>query len=627
MLHFIRERAQGWLAWFIVGLISIPFALWGINSYLGGPSEVAVATVNDESITQSEFQQAMQQYREQMRSRLGENFDPELFDNIEIKRSVLEGLIEQKLLLSSSHSLGQTVSDVALAKVIQATSAFQKDGSFDNEHYSLVLARVGLSPARYEAELRSDLLTQELISNIQQTSAITTKSLDDVIALEKQSREIGYGVISAEEQLATVTVAEEDVKQYFEEHQDRYLAPERVVVDYIELSIEQLKNEVEVNEAAVKAFYANNKDQFVGPEQRRISHILIEGDDEAALTAITEVKQRIDSGEDFSVVAKELSQDSGSAGQGGDLDFIQRGQMDTVFEEASFALENVGDVSEPVKTEFGYHIIKLTDLQATETNFSDVREQVESLYRYQEAEEIFYDKAEQLADLSYENPENLDVSAEALDLEIKTTTAFTRDGGANLLSNKKLVNVAFSEDVLANDLNSAVIELSKSHLVVIHKNQYFPSSRLPYESVAPAIKESLRFEQASAKAREQGEEILEQLKSGTPAESLFAANNWQASQAYGRMDKEVSAQVLERAFSVAKPISGPQYAGFTATNGNYIVIKVAGVKNGEPSSATQEERDGLKSQLARINGESELQAFIDSLKATAAVEVFSQNLK
>jgi len=626
MLHFIRERAQGWLAWFIVGLISIPFALWGINSYLGGPPEVAVASINDASISQAEFQQAMQQYREQMRSRMGEKFDPDLFDGIEIKRSVLNGLIEQKLLLSSSFSLGQTISDVALSQIIQSTPAFQKDGRFDSEYYGLVLARVGLSPARYEVDLRSDLLTQELISNIQQTSALTTSNLDNILQLEKQSRDVAYGVIFAQEQLGAVDIADEDVKQYFDTHQDNYLAPERVVVDYIELSIDQLKSNVDIDEDALKQFYADNEDRFVGPKQRRVSHILIEGEDETALTTITAVKQRLDAGEDFAVVAEELSQDSGSAQQGGDLEFIQRGQMDSIFEDAAFALQNVGDVTDLVKTEFGYHLIKLTDIQIEKQTFADVREQVESLYRYQQAEDLFYDKAEQLADLSYENPENLDVSAEELALEIKTTVEFTRDGGAEILSNKKVVNVAFSEDVLVNDLNSAVIELSKSHLVVIHKKKYVAASYLPYESMAPAIKESLRFEQASAIAREQGEAIMSQLKSGATADSVFAENNWHTSQTYSRTDKEVSAQVLERAFSMEKPTSEPQYSGFTATNGNYIVIKVEGVHAGNPADASLEERNGLRAQLARINGESELQAFIDSLRAEANIEIFSKNL-
>lgn len=627
MLHFIRERAQGWIAWFIVGLISIPFALWGINSYLGGPPEVAVATVNDETILQAEFQQAMQQYRERMRSRMGENFDPELFDGIEVKQSVLNGLIEQKLLLSSSYSLGQTISDAVLSKAIQSTPAFQRDGRFDNEYYNMVLARVGLSPARYEAQLRNDMLNQELINNIQQTSSLTTAGLDSVLQLEKQTRNIAYGVIVAIDQLDTVEVADEDVKQYFDQHQDNYLAPERVVVDYIELTVEQLKADVLVDEEALVAFYADNQDQFVGPEQRRVSHILIEGADDAALTTINEVKLRLDNGEDFAVVAEEVSQDSGSASQGGDLGFFQLGVMDAEFEKAAFALQAIGDLSEPVKSEFGYHLIKLTATQAEEEkSFADVRDDVESLYRSQQAEELFYEQAEQLADLSYETPENLDVAAEALELEIKTTSGFTRDGGADILSNKKVVSVAFSEDVLVNDLNSAVIELSKSHLVVIHKKQHIPASHLPYESVAPAIKESLRFEQASDKAREQGESKLEQLKSGTAAESVFSDNSWHTSQVYGRTDKEMSAQILKRAFSLAKPNNEAQYTGFTATNGNYVVVKLDAVQDGNPADASIEERDGLRSQLARVNGDSELQAFIDSLRAEASIEIFNKNL-
>jgi len=629
MLHFIRERAQGWLAWFIVGLISIPFALWGINSYIGGPAEIAVATINDEPITQAELKQAMQQYRDRMRSVLGEEFDPELFDNAEVKANVLNGLIEQKLLLSSSYTLGQYISDATLSNIIQSTPAFQKNGVFDSEYYGLVLARVGFSPASYEAELRNDMLSQELMNNIQQTAVVTESGLNSILSLEKQSRDVAYGVVSAQDQLAEINIDEQLVKDYFDANRENYLAPERVVVDYIELSIDGLKAAVEIDEQALEQFYNDNKDQFVGPEQRRVSHILIEGDDEAALTAIESIKTRLDNGESFAELAGALSQDSGSAQNGGDLGFFQRGVMDAGFEKSAFALLNEGDISTPVKTEFGYHLIKLTATQSSEgKSFVEARDELVDLYRYQQAEQLFYEQAEQLADLSYENPESLDVAAEELAMEIKTAAAITRDGsGSGILASKKVVAAAFSEDVLGNDLNSAVIEVSKSHLVVVHKKQHIESSYLPYESMAPAIEESMRFEQASAKAAEQGESILSQLKSGSDASSLFTDNNWHQTESFKRNTEGVSAQILEQAFSVAKPTTSvAQYAGFTATNGNYIVIKVSAVQKGNIEDIAAEERDGLQENLSRVIGDSEFKAFIDSLKADANIEVFNQNL-
>ena len=216
MLHFIRERAQGWVAWFIVGLISIPFALWGVNSYLTGPSDVIVAEVNGEPIQQVEYQKALQQYRDRMRNMMGENFDPTMFDNPAVKQNVLNGLIEQKLLISAGHDLGQRVTDPALFKIIKSTVAFQKNGQFDDDVYSMTLARVGLSPAQYEAQLRLDVLTQELAENTQRSVIVTDYDLNRILRLENQTREIAYGVVAAQDQVEHVVVTDEAVRSYYD---------------------------------------------------------------------------------------------------------------------------------------------------------------------------------------------------------------------------------------------------------------------------------------------------------------------------------------------------------------------------------------------------------------------------
>ncbi|MDH5357056.1 MAG: SurA N-terminal domain-containing protein [Gammaproteobacteria bacterium] len=628
MLHFIRERAQGWVAWFIVGLISIPFALWGVNSYLNGPSDANVAIVDGEPIKQAEFQQAYQQYRDRMREVMADKFDPALFEGLAVKQTVLDSLIEKKLLLAANNELGQRVRDADVNNLIQSTQAFQNQGKFDPERYRIMLARISLDPARYESQLRQDMLTQELTNNIQRTTLVMPVTIDNVLRLEKQTRDIAYGVVSAQSQLDKVTVTDEDVRHFYDKNKQNYTTPEQIIVNYLELSIDGLSKAVEVDEASLQQLYIDNKDQFVGPEQRRASHILIEGDEQAALASFSTIKQRLDTGEDFATLAAEFSQDSGSSSEGGDLGLFQRGVMEPEFEKAVFSMKTVGNISEVVKTEFGYHLIKLTEIKTPESkSFADVRDQVESLYRLQKAEELFYEQAEQLADLSYESPDSLDVTAEALSLEVKTSGAFTRDGGSGIASDKKVVNVAFSEDVLVNDLNSAVIELSKSHLIVLHKNKHIEASQLPFESVAPAIREQLRFQRASDKAREHGETILSQLKSGEAVDSLFSKNDWQPAKPYSRDNKEVSAQVLQHAFSGAKPIGDANFTGFTATNGNYIIVNVTAVNDGNPADASQEDRDGLESYLSRISGESELQAFIDSLKTDADIEVIAQNLK
>ena len=632
MLHFIREHSQGWLAWIIVSLISIPFALWGINSYMGGSGELAVAFVNDEEVTQTEFQQAMQQYRERMRSMLGKNFDFKLFDNIKIKRSVLNGLIEQKLLLSSSNLLGQTISDTALSKIIQSTPEFQKDGNFDYEYYGSVLARMELSRASFERQLRNNMLNQELIDNIQQTAIITKSNVNTVLKLKMQSRDIAYGVISVQEQLESIDISDEDMKKYFNKYRKNYLLPERVAVDYIELSMDQLKKAVTIDEEVLGRFYVDNQERFTGSVQRRVSHILIKesNNDPRALATINIITQRLNDGEYFTNLAKEFSEDNESSYKGGDLGVIKHGQFDPVFEDALFMLQGIGDISDLVHTKFGYHLIQLTEIGAGEwQSFYDVRAKVESLYRYQEAEKSFYEKVDQLTDLSYEHPESLSIPSEELEIEIKTTDAFTRDGfDIGIMNNENLVKIAFSDDVLVDNLNSSVMEISKSHLIVIRKNQYFPASPMSYEVIAPEIKELLIFEKASNRASAVGKNIIIQSKLGVMIEPFFATNNWHTTRVYSRGNKEISSQILDRAFSISKPTGAnePEYYGFKATNGNYIIIKLTAVHHGNPNYVTDKEFEDLRSNLSRVSGRSEVEAFIDSLKTTATIDIFSQNM-
>lgn len=628
MLHFIRERAKGWVAWFIVGLISIPFALWGVNSYLTGPADVVVATVNGESIQQTEYQQALQQYRDRMRNMLGDEFDPSMFDALSVKKRVVDGLIEQKLLLSVGQDLGQHISDAALFQMIRSTPAFQKDGQFDANSYSMMLARVGLSPERYEADLYSDSVRVELTNNVQHSTITTDAALNNILRLEKQTRNIAYGVVPAYSLFDKVTVTDEEVQAYFDKHQSNYQAPERISVDYVELSIDELSKSIEFDEADLQSFYIDNQDQFVGPEQRRASHILIEGDADKAIATLEDIQARLEQGDSFAALATEFSQDSGSAQDGGDLGYFQREVMDANFEEVVFSMPKEGDVSEIVKTEFGHHLIKLTGIKAPEgKSFADSKADVEKNYRKQQAEDLFYEQAELLADLSYENPDNLDVVSEELSLEIKTSQEFVREGSkTGIATNQKVVSAAYSEDVLVNDLNSAVIEVSKSHLIVLHKNKHVMASQLAFESIAPAITEQLRFEYARDLASEQGNAILAKLKSGEQASTLFAENEWHAEETLGRVSEEVSEQVLSRAFSIAKPTSEPQYTGFTATNGNYVIIRVSAVIEGDYENATGEEQDGLRSHLNRTYGESELQSFINSIRDDAEVELFEQYL-
>lgn len=624
MLHFIRDRAQGWIAWFIVGLISIPFALWGVNSYVTGPSDAVVAKVNGEEITRSELLQAVQRYREQMRQMMGDEFNPDMFDGAEIRYAVIDDLIEQRLIRSASDKLGQRISDRQIAQFIQQTPAFQRDGRFDTEQYQMVLARAGFSPASYEASLRNDLLGQQLVQNIEGSTVVSQVEVERLLKLENQQREIAYGVIKLEDFLSEVEVDESDVRDFYNANQSSYTTPEQISVDYLELSLDTVSSQIDVNDEQLQQYFIDNKTQFVGPEQRRASHILIE-DNEQAEQILAEIQTKFEEGQSFEELAEAYSVDVGSASSGGDLGTIQRDVMEATFEEAVFALENVGDISEPIKTEFGYHIIKLTDIdQSSNVDFADVKNEVALQYRRQQAERQFYDKAEELANLTYENPETLDVAAEALALEINTSGSFTRSGGSGIAENQAVIKAAFSDDVLNEDLNSQVIELSDTRLVVIRKNSYVDATLLPFDSVSPAITEQIRYQRASDLAYIQGEARLQELKSGAPANEVFV-DNWQPAAFYSRDSQNISAQILNQAFTLPNAES-TQYAGFTADNGNYVVVAVSDVQQGAIDDIEPEVRDGLVSNLTRLNGSAEMAAFLSALRSEAKIKIYESRV-
>jgi len=626
MLHFIRERAQGWVAWFIVGLITIPFALWGVNSYMTGASDVEIASVNGEPIKQIEYQRAMERYRDGMRQQMGDRFDPSLFESADTKRALLDQLVQQKLLLAANHLLGQDVSNAAVSQVIQQTEAFQVDGQFDLQRYKSLLSRAGFSPASYEAQLKMDLLGRELSQNIQRSTIVTSTDVSRIVQLEEQQREIAYGIVKAADFTDSVVIEQDAIQAYYEEHQARYTTPEQVSVEYLELSLDNLVQTVEVDDASLAQFYEDNQGQFSRSEERRASHILIEGDDATALKILAAAQHRLAEGESFELVAKELSQDPGSATEGGDLGFIQEGMMeDEAFDAALFGLASAGDVSDIVKTEYGHHLIKVTEIKGAESKpFSDVKAGVESAYRRQEAEQLFFEQVELLAELAYENPDNLELAAEELALTIQSTPLFSREGGEGIAANPKVFNMAFGDDVLLEDLNSSVIELSNTQVVVLHKKDHQEPSQLPLDVVSEQIKQVLQAEQASAKAIEAGETILAKMNASSETSALFSEGDWHEKRLVKRSEANLDYAILEAAYSMKKPEGKTVHHGFTLSNGDYAVIALSDVKSGDVNAATEQNKAGITAYMERSLGDSELSAFLASLKADADIEISPQ---
>jgi len=635
MLHFIRERAKGFFAWLIFVLIVIPFAFWGINSYFEGGSDVYVAKVNDEEISVRDFQRLLLQERAFRKQLLGADADPALLDDALIKRSVLERLINSAAVAQAADAAGYRISDAQLRAHILNNPQFQRDGRFDPQLYNRIINSLGLKEQAYEAELRHDLLVDQLIGSISSTAFITGGELDRALRLQYQQRKIAYLVLKAAAFMSDEPVPEEQIKAYYDSNLERYVIPEQVRVEYLELSASDLMGDITVDEETLRKMYQEQQSQFMVPEERRASHILIaveEGADEkteaAARKKAQEILQRLKKGESFEKLAKEFSDDPGSAAEGGDLGYFGKGVMVKAFEDKAFAMK-VGEVSEPVRSRFGYHIIKLTDIRpARGRDFEEVRATLEQEYREQKAEEIFFDLTDRLTDLAYEVPDTLDVAAQELSLTVKVSDFFSRNQGSGIAADPKVRAAAFNPDVLEAGNNSEPITIGPNHVVVLRVKDHRPVSHRSLEEVRAEIEQSLRLERARDQAAEAGQKIQQRLQSGEDPEKLAkeAGVKWQTPGFIDRQTASVPQGIVRYVFTMARPGGAPLVEGSRLAGGDYAVISLYEVKDGDLSAIPEEERSQWRQRIIRNIGLQESNAVLEAIKKRSKIEIHQENM-
>ncbi len=531
MLQEIKERAQGWVAWAIVILISIPFALWGIQSYLGGGTERVAAKVNGSKITERELSQSLQRSRMQLRERLGAAYDPDLFETGQLRAQVLERMIRDRVLLDVSYAMGMRVSDEAVRAAILAEPAFQRDGAFDKATYARVLQLQGLTPMAYEERLRSGLLSTQLARAVTESGFITDAELAAATRLQRQRRDIAYVILPQAELVPETPATAEEVQFYYDANRDRFESPERVKLSYMVLDAEALGLSEAVDEARLRAAYEERADELREPELRAVRHILLtvppHADDAEAQQVkerLVELRAEIEAGADFAAIAEADSEDPVSAAQGGDLGIVEPGMMDPAFEQAAFALDK-GVVSETVRSRFGYHLIEVTDIHGGQPKpFEEVREQLARELGRGGVENAYFELAEQLANLTYESPDSLIPAAEALDLEVETSDWIERSGGDGILGAPKVTRAAFSEDVLVRGNNSELIEPDPDRMqaIVLRVDEHEPAAVRPLDEVREEIVARLKQQQAAEDALAAAAAMVERLRSGEDFAALAA---------------------------------------------------------------------------------------------------------
>ncbi len=613
MLQEIRERAQGWVAWAIVILISIPFALWGIQSYLGVGSAPVVAEVDGIEITDRQFEQAVQRTRMDLRERLGAAYDPALFGGQRLREQVLEQMITDALLLEVSQGMGLRVADAALRAAILSEPAFQNNGAFDKATYERVLELQGLTPAAYEEQLRRRLVSTQLRRAVFGTELVAPGEVDAAARLMRQQRELSFVRLSREAFAPSQVPSEDAIQAFYDENQARFQTPEQVRVAYLVLDAKALPTTGEVDEARLREVYESRLDSFREPERRTIRHILLsvpadadESTAEAAKTALVAARERILAGESFADVAAEVSQDTVSASHGGDLGVVERGMMDPAFEQAAFDLPK-DELSEPVRSRFGYHLIEVTAIEGGETKpFEAVRDQLAKELGSGQSEGAFFDMAERLANLTYESPDSLVPAAEALDLKIQTTGWFDRSGGEGLFSNPRLVGAAFAEDVLVAGNNSEVIEPERDGLqaVVLRVEEHREPSVRPLDEVREEIVKAIRERDAAVAVLAAADAMVNRLEQGEALSVVAGESTVETPGLVGRAAPGIPPAVSTLAFSLPRPTdAGASFGSAAADNGDAVVVAVTRVEDGDASTldaaARQSESRSIADALAR----------------------------
>ncbi len=550
MLQAINDRIKGWLGIVVVVLIGLPFALWGIQSYFDDAGPRYAAKVNGSEISASEFERSVSIQRQNLVRQ--NNGKLPIEENV-LRERTLNQLINQRLLEDVTYESGYRISDLVLSARIK--QLFSVDGVFDRQRFELNVASIGMNVPMYEHALRNELRLQQMQSAITNSAFVTKSEIESLAALAEQTRDISVLTFNSEFFSTAEKPTTEEIKQYYDANQQSFMVPEKIKVDYVEITSDALAENVVIDEVQIKKMYDDYVKSISGREQRKARHILIKtGEDKtAAQIKIESIKKELEQGAEFSALAKKYSEDTASGKNGGDLGWVSLGDMVKPFEQSLFELKK-GAVSEVVETPFGYHLIELDDVK------SETPEPL-AVKRYEFEEEIktdsvaseFYDLSERLASTAYENPDSLDVVVEDLALKLNTTAYFTKSKGEGIAENEKVRSAAFSSLVFEQGNNSNVIEISPAHVVVLRLNEHVPATPIPLDVVSSKIENILKNMSGYKQTLAAALEAKEKIEAETSLDDLAAKGvTIESIKAIGRADmsKVSDSSILYNAFEM-----------------------------------------------------------------------------
>ncbi|MBY6221192.1 SurA N-terminal domain-containing protein [Marinobacter nauticus] len=615
MLQDIRDNAQSTIAKVIVGLLIISLSIWGMDAIIGGfTGEPEVATVNGQDITEREFLRTVQMESQQRLMQM-ENPDQSLLDEDQIRRDVLDALIREAVLTQDAQSQGLELTDADIDSLITQMPQFQVDGQFNRDRFVATVRNLGMGVAEFRESMRKNYVVNQIRAAIVQTGVVAPENAAHLLAIQNQTRDFRVLTLDGSSVQDKVDVTEADVQAYYDENRDQFRQPEQVDAAYITLSQGALAESIEVAEDEVRAYYEERAEEYAR-EERRAAHILVEAGDEGQETLAT-IQQRLEDGESFAVLAEEYSVDTVSAQAGGDLGFAGRGVYDEAFEDALFGLEE-GEVSGPVETSFGLHLIKLEEVRRSDVPaFDELREDLRLELARTKASERFAEVRSQLADAAYA-ADDLAGPAEELGLEIRVVEGVSRDGGAAPFDHAGLVRQLFSEDVLEGGYNTELIDVGDNVSVVARVREYHEPRQLELADVEPEIRRILERTETREALAARVDELVAQLESGTSADEL-GAGEWQQFEDQGRSVSGLSPRVVQEVFSMARPDGDSPTVGRAVTADQAAVIVLTGVNEGEVDQEGAEYQQLMRF-LAQLEGQREYTAYQQYLRNTAEVE-------
>jgi peptidyl-prolyl cis-trans isomerase D len=632
MLQTIRNVVSGWVAVVFVALLIIPFAFWGIDSYFGGGANVNVASVNGVDISLQEYQRSYQNIRQQW-----QEISPALAEQTEfLRQQTLDSLIDRVLLLELKESLGFRVSDEQVRAAIFEIPIFRNPEGFDTVRYQSYLRSMGYSPAQFEAQMREDITLQQLQAGLLQTIFVSPSEVTSLAALDNEMRDITYAQIYLSDHESEIEVTEAEIEAFYNEHRQEFMSPEQVRVAYLQLSIDNIASQISVDEQALRSFFENARANYSITERRKVRQILVYADNEdeeskqRAEAVARELYTQVASGLTFDQAREQYAEDEQITVEISDFGYLNPGVLDPEINDVAFNSE-IGVISEPILSAYGYQLVIVDDITGgTVAEFEDVQAEIARDYRLEQAERRFFDLYDELAVLTYEHPDTLDIAAESLGIAVRESLSINRLGANEaLLNDQKVIAAAFSDEVLINRNNSQLIELAPNQIVVLRVIEHTPQQQTPLADVRDQVIAEVRLDKGSAITRNRGEQIIARINQGDQIEVLAEefGIDWREEMHLKRDSYYVTGEILETAFKAGRPEPGePLLAGVAVAEGDYAVIIVNNVHDLEPDSLTSEQTTPISDYIKQATASKSWSLMMADLRAKADIQIFEVNM-